>query len=85
MDENERGGDNRDCDTGKFSERYDSEEFVDSLHWLGGSGSTKEIADKVGCARRTAYYRLSDLEEEGQVDARKVGKSILWQVIDDDG
>jgi len=81
MDENEQGGDNRDCDTGKFSEKYDSEEFVDSLHRLGGSGSTKEIADEVGCARRTAHYRLTDLEDDGRVTSREVGRSILWQVV----
>lgn len=79
MDDPGRGDDERD-DEGKFSARYSPEDFVDALDRLGGSGSTKEISDEVGCSRRTAHYRLSDLEDEGRVDSREVGRSILWQV-----
>lgn len=79
MDDSHRSDEKRD-DGGKFSTRYTPEDFLGALNLLGGSGSTKEIADEVGCSRRTANYRLSDLEDEGRVDSRKVGRSILWQV-----
>lgn len=84
MDEDENSGATRD-DTGKFSTKYEPDDFVEALRQLGGAGSTREIADKVGCARRTAHYRLSNLQEDSRVDSREVGKSILWQVTDDDG
>lgn len=80
MGETAPSDDERD-DAGRFSRKYEPQAFVDALHRLGGSGSTKEIADKVGCARRTAHYRLSNLEDDGRVNSRVVGRSILWQVV----
>lgn len=70
-------------DAGKFSTKYEPQDFVDALRRLDGSGSTKEVADEVGCARRTAHYRLTDLEDDGRVTSREVGRSILWQVVND--
>ena len=78
MDKSIRAGGERD-DQGKFSTKYEPNEFLDALVQLGGSGSTKEVADKVECARRTAHYRLSDLQEAGRVTSREVGRSILWE------
>lgn len=69
-------------DAGKYATKYQPQDFLDALRGLDGSGSTKEVADEVGCARRTAHYRLSDLEDDGQVHSRKVGRSILWQEVD---
>lgn len=84
MDSNNRSKDNRDNDTGKFSVQYDAGNFVEALRRLDGSGSTKEVADEVGCSRRTAHYRMEDLLDNGQVSVREVGRSKLWQVIDDE-
>ncbi|QIB74757.1 helix-turn-helix transcriptional regulator [Halogeometricum borinquense] len=70
-------------DAGKFSTKYEPGDFLAALRRLGGAGSTKEIAEDVGCTRRTAHYRLSDLEESGDISSRDVGRSILWQVVDD--
>jgi predicted transcriptional regulator len=81
MDETDPSDDERD-DAGKFAMKYEPQDFVDALRRLDGSGSTKEIADEVGCTRRTAHYRLSDLEDDDQVTSREVGRSILWQVVD---
>nr|WP_246084528.1 HTH domain-containing protein [Salinadaptatus halalkaliphilus] len=39
---------------------------------------TSEIADEVGCTRRTAYTRLKSLEENGRVEIRQVGNSLVW-------
>ncbi|WP_117595164.1 winged helix-turn-helix domain-containing protein [Haloprofundus halophilus] len=68
--------------SGKFSEQYDPDEFVDALRQLGGDGSTKEVADKVGCSRRTATYRLSSLRDDGRIGGREIGRSMLWMVND---
>jgi len=85
MDERDPSDDESDerDDAGKFSTKYKPQDFVDALRRLDGSGSTKEVADEVGCARRTAHYRLSNLEDDGRVNSREVGRSILWQVVND--
>jgi len=74
--------DERDDETGEFSVQYDADDFVDALRRLGGSGSTKEVADEVGCSRRTAHYRLDGLLDDDRVSVREVGRSKLWQVVD---
>nr|WP_229727326.1 HTH domain-containing protein [Haloarcula argentinensis] len=39
---------------------------------------TSEIADEVGCTRRTAYTRLKSLDENGEIESREVGNSLVW-------
>ncbi|OYR58641.1 helix-turn-helix domain-containing protein [Halorubrum halodurans] len=46
--------------------------------------STKEIADAVGVTRQGADYRLRQLEEEGKVESKMVGNSLVWLVDDGD-
>ena len=68
----------RDKESGKFSEEYFPQEFLEALTELGPSGTT-DISDYVGCDRRTAYLKLKSLEEEGQVRSKKVGNALLWE------
>lgn len=75
----------RDEDSGKYTENYPYKRFVSALEILGGEASTQEIADQVGCAYRTAYAKLSELEDEGKISSRKVGNAKLWQLIRVDG
>jgi CRP-like cAMP-binding protein len=75
------GDRNRDEDSGKFSEEYPQEDFVRALGELGASGTT-DIAEYVGCDRRTAYLKLQSLEEEGDVESQKIGNALLWNLID---
>jgi len=70
--------DERDEDTGKFTSSYSHQEFLDSLEALSGQASTQEIADKVGCAYRTAYQKLVELEEEEEISSKKVANARLW-------
>ncbi|GGL64412.1 helix-turn-helix domain-containing protein [Halocalculus aciditolerans] len=72
------GDRDRDEESGKFTEEYPAQEFLEALVNLGPSGTT-DIADYVGCDRRTAYLKLKTLEEEGEVRSRKVGNSLLWE------
>jgi uncharacterized membrane protein len=84
MEDTDRSDEQRD-DAGKYATKYQPAEFMDALRGLGGSGSTKEVADGVGCSRRTAHYRLTDLEDDGQITSREVGRSILWRVVKNGG
>jgi len=69
----------RDEISGRFSEEYPREDFVRALDELGAAGTT-DIAEHVDCDRRTAYLKLQSLEEEGDVESRKVGNALLWEL-----
>jgi glutamate-1-semialdehyde aminotransferase len=70
----------RDEASGKYTEAYPREEFLDALRALGGSAGTQEIADEVGCAYRTAHSKLTTLEQDEVITSRHVGNAKLWQV-----
>jgi predicted transcriptional regulator len=70
----------RDDETGKYTENYPPEKFVSALKELGSEASTQEIADRVGCAYRTAHAKLSTLEDAGKITSRTVGNAKLWQL-----
>jgi len=70
----------RDEQTGKYTERYTSEDFLSVLETLGGSAGTQEVADEVGCAYRTAHAKLTELEGDGELSSRKVGNAKLWEL-----
>lgn len=75
--------DQRDEESGQFTPEFPDSDFLDALR--GGEGvTTSEVAETVGCKYRTAYARLSDLEDEGQVRSRKVGNTLLWMLAEED-
>lgn len=71
----------RDKNSGRFTEEYPRESFLQALSELGAAGTT-DISDHVGCDRRTAYLKLQTLEEEGDVESKKVGNALLWKLVD---
>jgi len=70
--------DKRDKDTGEFTETYGHQEFLQSLESLSGQASTQEVADDVGCAYRTAYQKLVELEDDDLVSSKNIGNARLW-------
>jgi hypothetical protein len=68
----------RDENTGKYTETYPADDFLSAIESLGGSAGTQEVADKIGCAYRTAHAKLTDLEGDGKITSRKVGNAKLW-------
>ncbi|EMA29082.1 MULTISPECIES: helix-turn-helix domain-containing protein [Halobacteriales] len=72
----------RDENSGRFSEEYPRDDFLRVLEELGAVGTT-DVAEHVGCDRRTAYLKLQSLEEEGDVESRKVGNALLWELVDE--
>ena len=71
-------GKERDEDSGKYTTSYSDSEFIDAIQKIDGMGGTSEIAEEVGCTRRTAYDRLRELEEREKVKSRKIGSSVVW-------
>jgi len=75
-------GKDREEDSGRYTTSYPDSDFIDAIQTLDGMAGTSEIAENVGCTRRTAYTRLQSLESEGKVTSRKVGNSLLWSISD---
>lgn len=75
-------GKDRDEESGQYTISYTDSDFLDAIRGLDGMAGTSEIAEKVGCTRRTAYTRLKSLEEENCVESRQVGNSLVW-IIDE--
>jgi len=73
-------GKDREEESGKYTTSYSDSDFIDAIRGLDGLGGTSEIADTIGCTRRTAYTRLQRLENEGRVSSRKVGNSLVWTI-----
>lgn len=71
-------GKDRDEESGKYKASYTDSDFINAIEALDGMAGTSEIADEVGCTRRTAYTRLKSLEEKGCVESRQVGNSLVW-------
>lgn len=70
----------RDEESGKYTETYPLEAFIEVLESLSSAAGTQEVADEVGCAYRTAFAKLSELEDKDKVTSRKVGNTQLWQL-----
>ena len=75
------GDRDRDEKSGKFTEEYPPQDFLEAIDELGSSGTT-DISNYVGCDRRTAYLKLKSLEEEGRIRSQNVGNSLLWELAE---
>lgn len=70
----------RDEESGRFTERYGEETFLEALEDHEGAASTTEVAEAVGCSYRTAHAKLTALAEAGELESRQVGNAYLWQL-----
>jgi predicted ArsR family transcriptional regulator len=64
---------------GKFTPTYEAEDFLDAVAEID-LPTTGDIADRVGCAHRTALHHLNELEDEGKLTTRKAGRAKLWML-----
>jgi GTP-sensing pleiotropic transcriptional regulator CodY len=70
--------DEQDAETGQFTEKYATADFLDVLRDNDGMATTSEVAEGVDAPRRTAYGRLEELHDEGVIGKRSVGAGVLW-------
>lgn len=61
--------------------KYDDATFVDAVR-EHQPASTSEVAEAVGCPRRSADYRLRKLRDKGEVDSKMTGNSLIWFLTD---
>jgi predicted transcriptional regulator len=73
----------RDRDSsGRFKPEVSEKEILEAVreHEPAGTG---EVGEAIGLARQNADYRLRRLEEEGEVESKKVGRSLVWMLTND--
>lgn len=75
----------RDEESGKYTDAYSDDDFLQALADEDGIAGTGALADAVGCTSRHALNRLRELEEAGEVTSKDVGRSLVWMLVDDDG
>ncbi len=59
---------------------HPEEDYFEAVR-ANSPASTKEVADAVGVTRQGADYRLRQLREEGKVEAKMVGNSLVWTLV----
>lgn len=74
-------GRERDEDTGKFTIQYQREDFLKALEEEDFL-ATSDVAEIVGCTQNLAYRRLKELEDEGAVKSKEIGRFLAWQKND---
>lgn len=70
-------------DHGRYTAKHSDNEIVNAVREHEPAG-TQEIADEIGIARQSADYRLRRLEEAGHISKKKVGRSLIWSVVEGD-
>lgn len=69
-------------ESGRFGEVYPESDFRDAVRDHQPAG-TSEVANTVGCTRQNASYRLGQLEDDGKVESKMVGNSLVWMLTED--
>jgi predicted transcriptional regulator of viral defense system len=68
----------RDAETGKYRASHEPHQFVKAVAREGDLATTADVADRVGCAHRTALMYLNELEEEGRINSTTAGRAKVW-------
>lgn len=75
--------DERNKESGRFTQGYPDTDFLRAIDELD-LPTTTEIAESVGCDRRTAHLRLTEsLQDQELVDVKKeVGGAYVWELTE---
>lgn len=73
--------DSRDAESGQYTEKYPRSAFREAIDAEGGLASTVEVAERVGCARPSAYTKLNQMADDEEIIRKKVGHSIAWATL----
>lgn len=66
---------------GRVEPRREDDEVIDAV-CEHEPAATKEVAEELDMARQSADYRLRKLEDEGRVESKMVGNSLVWMVVE---
>jgi predicted transcriptional regulator len=68
---------------GTYAPTVPDEDILDAVAENEPAG-TAEVGDVVGLARQNADYRLRNLEEQGAVQKKKIGRTLAWSTAEVD-
>ena len=71
---------NSGSDTGEFTPTHSDSDLLQFLESEGKAG-TRTVADRFDYKQPTAYRRLRQLEQQGEVESERVGNALLWRVL----
>ncbi len=72
-----------DADTGRIEKKYSDEDILDIVHTQEAAG-TGDVANALGCTRRTARLRLKQLAEDGEIQSVKSSAGYMWLPAEND-
>jgi predicted ArsR family transcriptional regulator len=67
----------QDEETGQITQEYPESAFIEAVT-EHTPASTSEVGEAVGCSSDNAYRRLKALEEDGKVESKMAGNSLIW-------
>jgi predicted ArsR family transcriptional regulator len=76
--------DERDEQSGKFKRKYEPEQIIEVVRKQSGGATAAEVANELNAPRRSIHTRLAALHEDGRLNKRKVGPSVLWIKANDE-
>jgi predicted ArsR family transcriptional regulator len=66
-------------DSGQFEATVTTADVMRVFESVDGPAITSaDVADELDCSREVARKRLHELEDEGRVERRKSGRTVLW-------
>jgi predicted ArsR family transcriptional regulator len=71
----------RDTDSGQFQQSVTDAEIIQFVRENGPLGSS-DVGDEFDIETATAYRRLKQLRERGEVDSQDVGPTLVWSLDD---
>lgn len=71
----------RDEESGRYTDDFSDDAFLAVIQKEEIAGTT-EIAESVGCTRRQALNRLKEMESEGLIESKDVGRALVWRVTE---
>ncbi len=69
-------------DQGRFTPQHSDEEVIEAVQ-KHEPAATSEVAEELNIERQSADYRLRNLYEEGSIDMKKIGASLVWFAVGD--
>jgi predicted ArsR family transcriptional regulator len=64
-------------ESGQYTSKYAEDDILAAVR-EHTPAATSEVAEAVGFARQNADYRLRRLADEGKVQRKKVGPTLVW-------
>jgi len=73
-------GRERDDFSGRYTTEFPLSDFIEAVEEMG-LASTQDVADEVECSYDLAYRRLKELQQESEIEGKKIGNTYHWKPV----